>query len=1092
MEDVTNNVSFARRATETLPDIDLRQTDPLMALAKQLSDKYNITGDAKDIEAAIQATRQAVVATPDDDFVLHASRLLYLSYLHKDRSLKLSKIDDLNTAIELAEKAVEELADSHPGLILALRALRARLVDKFAMTGTDLDLERAIHATKQSMEASVDGHWDQWIQFGDMSSLLGRRYLATGALEDLEEAISMGWRALRMTKEEDVSSRAGCMQDIADLLRQRSLRTGSLDDLERGIRMTREAIEMDHGDDSTLGVGLNSLGSLLTSRYDITGALIDLDEAISLTKRSLNLPIYNSTMLATTLGNLAVQLQKRYQRSQTLSDLEESTRLSRKAIGAMPDHHPDRARHQHDLGIKLARKYMATNNMADIDDGIDSLRLAIKTAPDNHPNRAIYLHSLANLLLQRASASPSTSGITQVSEWISVTEEAIDATPESHPDRGELFYTLGVGLLAAHAARVTSTGIEEAIPCFEAAIKQENAPTLCRIQACMSLLPICPDPKQSLAAAQLVMGLIPRVIPRQQDHSDRQSSLAELAGLASDAAAVAIQAGRVDLALELLEQGQGLLGASTEQMQTDIMELHKSYPQHAVDFERLRNEINRPLTTDPSVSQSQALREGQALRLYDAGKEFDELVDTIRRLPNLETFLQAPGIDAMLSIADRGPVIIVNVSIICCDAIVILPGMIRSIPLVDLQPAEIEQKVLFGDRGSPDVLEWLWDTIVAPIFQVLGFVESPVGSDWPHVWWIATGFLRQFPLHAAGYHRKQMGQATLDRVVSSYASSVKALLQGRQRRSPGALAAKAVLVAMEKTPTLSNLAFAEREVEAVKRLCLSMGLQTTQPERLKTDLVEQLRGCRFFHFAGHGCTDPNDPLKSYLCLEDVTTNPLRVADLLDLNLKEQPPFLAYLSACGTGRIQEERFMDESVHLISACQLAGFRHVIGTLWEVNDEVCVEMAKVIYESIRDGQMTDQSVSWGVHKACRQSRDSWVDGLDHGGNQRGTSDAPKNKSKRLGAHKKHGYRWAKRRIRSKAKAAGGIALFGTKWGKLSMKPSLTSREKALLRRRKINGYRDSGLNRAMFREASLLLLKKDKVIAAPTWVPFVHYGI
>jgi hypothetical protein len=129
-----------------------------------------------------------------------------------------------------------------------------------------------------------------------------------------------------------------------------------------------------------------------------------------------------------------------------------------------------------------------------------------------------------------------------------------------------------------------------------------------------------------------------------------------------------------------------------------------------------------------------------------------------------------------------------------------------------------------------------------------------------------------------------------------------------------------------------------------------------------------------FHFAGHGYTDEDDSWKSYLLLEDGKSDPFTVANLLDLNLRERSPFLAYLSACGTGRIKGERFSDENIHLISACQLAGYRHVVGTLWEVKDEICVDMARITYEGIRDRGMTDESVAWGLHKAARELRDPW----------------------------------------------------------------------------------------------------------------------
>jgi len=43
-----------------------------------------------------------------------------------------------------------------------------------------------------------------------------------------------------------------------------------------------------------------------------------------------------------------------------------------------------------------------------------------------------------------------------------------------------------------------------------------------------------------------------------------------------------------------------------------------------------------------------------------------------------------------------------------------------------------------------------------------------------------------------------------------------------------------------------------------------------------------------------------------------------------------PGVLAYLSACSTA-VTGPELADESVHIVSAFQLAGYQHVIGTLW-----------------------------------------------------------------------------------------------------------------------------------------------------------------
>lgn len=94
--------------------------------------------------------------------------------------------------------------------------------------------------------------------------------------------------------------------------------------------------------------------------------------------------------------------------------------------------------------------------------------------------------------------------------------------------------------------------------------------------------------------------------------------------------------------------------------------------------------------------------------------------------------------------------------------------------------------------------------------------------------------------------------------------------------------------------------------------------------------------------------------------------------LRDEKLQENSPFLSYLSACTTGSNEGAELVDEGIHLVSAFQLAGFRHVIGTLWEVSDSHCKDVARIVYQTLKKEGMKDKSVSRGLHRAIRALRD------------------------------------------------------------------------------------------------------------------------
>jgi CHAT domain-containing protein len=177
---------------------------------------------------------------------------------------------------------------------------------------------------------------------------------------------------------------------------------------------------------------------------------------------------------------------------------------------------------------------------------------------------------------------------------------------------------------------------------------------------------------------------------------------------------------------------------------------------------------------------------------------------------------------------------------------------------------------------------------------------------------------------------------------------------------------------MEKTPGLRDLPFVPLEMDKLERLCGLLQVQICEPQPCREDVLSALNDCVIFHFAGHGETDPRDPSKSSLVLDD---GPLAVADLFETNLHSRKPFLAYLSACGTGQIKHDALIDEALHLIAAYQITGFRHVIGTLWEVNDKTCVEAANILYSCVQERNMTDDSVSEGLHRASIKLRERWV---------------------------------------------------------------------------------------------------------------------
>lgn len=85
--------------------------------------------------------------------------------------------------------------------------------------------------------------------------------------------------------------------------------------------------------------------------------------------------------------------------------------------------------------------------------------------------------------------------------------------------------------------------------------------------------------------------------------------------------------------------------------------------------------------------------------------------------------------------------------------------------------------------------------------------------------------------------------------------------------------------------------------------------------------------------------------------------------------------VAYLSACCTADNSCSRLADESIHIASGFLLAGFSHVLATLWDSNDDGCRQVAGEFYRTLFNGQPESaqghRAVSAAHHHAVRQLR-------------------------------------------------------------------------------------------------------------------------
>ncbi|KAH6886945.1 CHAT domain-containing protein [Thelonectria olida] len=943
--DLGEAIRAAREAVGLTPENDPNLPGRLSNLGNDLGESFVRTGAVDDLEEAVRIARLALNMTPKNQ-TSYAEALNNLAGLLFHRHRSTGDSTDLKESIERGQEAVREAPHYHPRRPQYLSGLSASLGYRFEMTGAIADLDDAIRAVQGAVQMNSEPGLKA-TQLSNLGSLLRSKHATTGQIGDLEESIRIQ-REVIATMPQGHPDRQGALTNLGGSLNDKYSIMGTVVDLEEAIEVTREAVESTPKDHPDRAGRLSNLAFQLGARYTASGKMSHLDEAIRFAQESVDATPQGHSRRLARLNNLADMIRLRSVRTGEMSGIRESIRIGQEVVDATPKGNSERARVLHSLGGSLIFSFMTLEDADDLEYGVQVARESADLTPKDHAEYGVRLHDLALLLHLRFS----TNGMMEdLEEAIMIAKEGLDATPEDHPRRAKSLMNLGHSFNDKHWMTGDPDDLEQAIAYRQSALEHVQAPIMSRILAGREAVKYCadlPDWKRAYEISKLTISLVPKLTMRSLANADKQYRLSEIAGLASNAAAAAANA------------------------EMNVLDLRQRHPELADEFVRLQNELETP-TAGREDLMGIEMPKPRAQQRYDAGKEFDELVTQVRQQPGFEDFLLAPRESDMREAAKYGPIVILNVSEFRCDAILIEQDKIRLLSLPRLSKAQIEEKAEEGNMGRPSILSWLWDVIARPVLDALGYTGPPTDDKWPRVWWIPTGLLSKFPIHAAGYHDDISSATVLSRVISSYIPSVKAIIHGRQHPSK-ASANEALLIGMEHTPGQSRLPFAAREMDMLRGLCKSMRLDPVEPRRHKADVLLKLLQCKIFHFAGHGLTDELDPSNSHLLLED-SSDPLTVANLLETNLRRRSPFLAYLSACGTGQIGAEKYTDESIHLISSFQLAGFRHVIGTLWEVNDEICVEMARITYEGIKAGGMTDKSVSQGLHDAATTLRGRWI---------------------------------------------------------------------------------------------------------------------
>jgi CHAT domain-containing protein/tetratricopeptide (TPR) repeat protein len=1000
--DLGEAVDVAREAVAAVPAGHPDRGDMLSNLGAALQVRLGRGGEVGDLDEAVDVAREAVAVVPAGH-PERARHLIGLETALERRFERGGEVGDLDEAVSVGREAVAAAPAGHAERAGSLSSLGSALQRRFERGGAVGDVNEAIDIAREAVAATPAGRSDRIGALANLGVALLTRFDRGGAISDADEGIKIEREVVTATPAGH-PDHARYLSNLSLALWRRFKRGGAVDALDEAIVVGREAVADAPAGHPDRPVMLSSLCIALQGRFERDGAVGDLDEAIEIAREAVTATPAGHPNRAMHLTNLGAALQRRLGRGGAVGDLDEAVDVAREAVAAAPAGHPERAVSLSNLGIALQNRFERGGSVGDLDEAIKIAREAVTATLASHPERGGRLSNLG-IALQIRFARGGVVG--DLNEAIVVGREAVTATLIDHPNRAGSLSNLGIALQIRFEQGGAISDLDEAKQCFRAAIDIESATPSLRVRAYHRLGGVQrlagELPEEVAASLRRAVSLhSEEVAPRALDWQDQEHLLGEHSGLVTDAIAVHLDANDLRGALEVAELGRAVLLSYATEDRSDLTALRELDSELADSFETALGDLNSsPPSPQADGYSAVSDRSSELMRLnawtqrrQRAGTQRSDLLSHIRSLPGMDSFLgTTPAQDLLDGLPAEGHVVLVNVSGLRCDALLCSRGAQPvAVTLASLTASYVRNKVtdllsamqdprpLAGQKRRQrvigEVLAWLWDTTVAPVLDHLSGTDRA-----PRIWWVPTGLMAALPLHAAA---PRSGPGALERTVSSYAPSIRSLTGSHQNRTSGL--GRMLVASLPQTPAIRATSHrparpAAQDLPGTTAEAKALRSPGLLPPRLIVDdlsgaraslgaVTDSLRQATWAHLACHADADPAQPSNGRLLLYD---GDLTIPELARLRLDHAQ--LAYLSACSTA-VGGLRQADEVITVATAFRIAGFRHVIGTLWPLSDDIAPVAAKLFYETLShllrtEPELDDNCYAHALHQTVTKLR-------------------------------------------------------------------------------------------------------------------------
>jgi tetratricopeptide (TPR) repeat protein len=595
-------ITHARRAVDALPET--HRSKALQVLGSTQRIMHGLTGDPADIAGAVDTLRRAVSASNSQD-PDHVRRLMALAEALR---VAANDVEAAAEAVAIARRVVDATSPTEPEYSLRRRLLVAALIGHYGHTVAPETLAEATELVRDTLATIPESDPEASNLRTELARLQAEDAHAR-LLQYIESPDDTALDRIIASAEAGSEAESTAFTTLCTALRLRFEAYSDVSDLDRSIAAGLQAIDALTGD--TLARAQGALGFALHLRYEQTGHLASLDDAIDLLRQSVDTAesgvqtAEGAAFLAAQLNMLGNARWARHLRTGDPDELDAAIAELRRSVHLGSEHNAVDPGHLNNLGLALRSQYELTREPALVDELVETLQRAVhESRPDNN-RLPMFRSNLAWALSDRFARDGEPADLDAA---IAVHEEAIAAPAAGPSFQAASRSNLAKCLVLRYRRTNDPADLRTALSHYRAVVGAASFSSMmrCEVGAKWGALAAgVEDWQEALDGFTAAVALLPMVAPRSLDRSDQEHGLRRLGSLGANAAASALQvADTADSttsaeqlraqAVELLDQGRGVLLTHQLEARGDVTRLRTQAPALAARFESLRTRRTQP------------------------------------------------------------------------------------------------------------------------------------------------------------------------------------------------------------------------------------------------------------------------------------------------------------------------------------------------------------------------------------------------------------------------------------------------------------------------------------------------------------------